>query len=153
MGVDAIGCVVFRQAPTKSELAWINEALGQIGTDYCLDEPDKEYGCDHPGLPDVPPDRYREIRFGGCRFYGEGYERGPWGKICSTLSFLLLCPNVEAVYYGGDSCVLDHSCGVTFDTLRETTAHWCSDGTNPYRTCFGHKPEHRYDSIAGEGEE
>lgn len=36
------------------------------------------------------------------RYYGVGYERGPWPYIACVLMQLMQCPEIEKVYYGDD---------------------------------------------------
>lgn len=67
-----------------------------------------------------------------ARYYGEGYERGPWGEIASVLMLLHACPSVKRVWYGGD----DHSVALPEcppERVLELCAHFMRHGERPYR--------------------
>jgi hypothetical protein len=70
----------------------------------------------------------------GWRHYGPGYERGPWPDIAAVLMRLMQAPNVDIVWYDGDSgwelARMDAS------RLLEITTHWLANGTQPYSRLF-----------------
>lgn len=65
------------------------------------------------------------------RYYGPGYERGPWPSIAAYLLELLADPNVEAVGYGGDNS--DHMEPVTLEWLTQMNLHYIDNCERPYR--------------------
>lgn len=70
----------------------------------------------------------------GCRYYGKGYERGPFHDIAAIARFLRSTWPTGRVFYGGDSG----------DTLEEWTDeferdlwdHFVKNGHRPYRAYF-----------------
>lgn len=63
------------------------------------------------------------------RYYGPGYERGDWGKICRVLMLLHACPKVKKVWYGGD-------CNPTPcppERVLEISKYYMENGERPYR--------------------
>lgn len=71
-----------------------------------------------------------------ARYYGPGYERGPWPTIAAALLTLYAAPNVVAVYYFPDS----KRAGETFslDDLAKFNAHYAKHGTRPYHAPPSH---------------
>lgn len=68
------------------------------------------------------------------RYYGPGYERGPWTDICAVLMLLHACPDVERVWYGGDNEDGVPECPpVRVTALSE---HFMEHGKRPYRRLF-----------------
>lgn len=65
------------------------------------------------------------------RYYGPGYERGPWPDIAAYLLELLADPNIEAVGYGGDSS--DDRELVTLEWLTQMNLHYIDNQERPYR--------------------
>lgn len=65
------------------------------------------------------------------RYYGPGYERGPWPEIAAYLLTLLADKDVEAVGYGGDSG--DHREPVTLEWLTQMNLHYIDNCERPYR--------------------
>lgn len=65
------------------------------------------------------------------RYYGPGYERGPWPSIAAYLLELLADPNIEAVGYGGDNS--DYRETVTLEWLTRMSLHYIDNGKRPYR--------------------
>jgi hypothetical protein len=63
------------------------------------------------------------------RYYGIGYERGPWGKIAGVLMELFACEDVDKVWYGGD----DYVELFTPEKVLEICAHYMKNGERPYR--------------------
>ena len=65
------------------------------------------------------------------RYYGQGYERGPWRIIGGILMALHACEDVEKVWYDGD-------CGDTYEEcpperVLEISKHYMENGERPYR--------------------
>lgn len=65
-----------------------------------------------------------------ARFYGEGYERGPWPDISAALMILFASDGVERVWYGGD-CTDQIAETKPEDVLR-ISAHFMANGHRPY---------------------
>lgn len=66
-----------------------------------------------------------------CRYYSKDYERGPWPIIAAALMTLKAAPNVESVWYFGDS--RDGSAPITNDEINEISAHYMTNGDRSYR--------------------
>jgi len=64
------------------------------------------------------------------RYYGEGYERGPWPTIAEVLMKLLSCPAVVTVWYGGDGD--DEIPPCTPDHVIALCRHFMEYGRRPY---------------------
>lgn len=64
------------------------------------------------------------------RLYGEHYERGPWPQIAAVLMELLADPNIETVWYGGDS--YPSYSQFTKDDLFQTTEYYLKNTHRPY---------------------
>lgn len=65
------------------------------------------------------------------RYYGPGYERGPWPSIAAVLMALYAAPNVEAVWYFGDCHDEDEP--FTREQVLEFSEHYMTVGDRPYR--------------------
>ena len=65
------------------------------------------------------------------RYYGPGYERGPWPRIAGVLMALHAAPNVETVWYFGDCSDGDEP--FTPERVQEFIAHYMQEGDRPYR--------------------
>lgn len=72
------------------------------------------------------------------RYYGPGYERGPWPRIAAVLMSLFACSNVEHVWYFGDCG--DEGEPITPAQVMEICAHYMRVGDRPYRTGFAPAP-------------
>ena len=68
------------------------------------------------------------------RYYGPGYERGPWPIIAGVLMALHASLNVETVWYFGDS--VDGDNPFTPQRVHEFNAHYMAVGDRPYRNAF-----------------
>lgn len=68
----------------------------------------------------------------GARYYGPGYERGPWPALAAALMELMQDPQIERVWYGGDDFIEE----MTPDRLCEITRHYIANGERPYRSHF-----------------
>lgn len=68
------------------------------------------------------------------RYYGPGYERGPWPDLCAVLMLLHACPSVQTVWYGGDNTDDAPECPPT--RVQELAAHFMTYGCRPYRDGF-----------------
>jgi hypothetical protein len=67
------------------------------------------------------------------RYYGGGYERGPWPDICARLLNLMAHPGVEGVWYFGDNRGgYEEYDRVTLGKLGEMNAHYVANGHEPY---------------------
>lgn len=66
------------------------------------------------------------------RYYGPGYERGPWPEICGTLMSLFASTNVKRVWYFGDN--LDMMLPISVDDVLSISRHYMLNGERPYRT-------------------
>ena len=68
------------------------------------------------------------------RYYGPGYERGPWPRIAAVLMALHASKDVEAVWYFGDCSEGDEP--FTPQRVQEFSAHYMANGDRPYRNAF-----------------
>jgi len=66
------------------------------------------------------------------RYYGPGYERGPWPEIAGILEWLRRQPEVSELRYGGDSGGCEDLELVTPGLLESLWAHWAKVGGVPY---------------------
>jgi len=67
------------------------------------------------------------------RFYGEGYERGPWPEIYAAIMLFRSCFPGSVVSYASDSSYPeDGDMEATDDTLAATWAHWLSPHWDDY---------------------
>lgn len=62
------------------------------------------------------------------RFYGPGYERGPWPTICGILMELFASGSVEKVWYGGDDFIDE----ITPSDILDFSKHYMEHGCRPY---------------------
>lgn len=62
------------------------------------------------------------------RFYGVGYERGPWPLIAGVLLDLLANPDVEKIWYCSDSGNNATERLIGLDDVVELSRHWCAVG-------------------------
>lgn len=69
-----------------------------------------------------------------ARYYGPGYERGPWAEICAALMLLHACPEVERVWYGGDNADEVPECPPA--RVVALSEHFMEHGNRPYRRMF-----------------
>jgi hypothetical protein len=65
------------------------------------------------------------------RYYGPGYERGPWPRIAAALMALHASQNIESVWYFGDCD--DGAQPFTPERVHEFSAHYMAEGDRPYR--------------------
>ena len=78
----------------------------------------------------VNPEATHQIDCGGARYYGEGYERGPWHEIAPALILLFSNLDVERVWYGGDEEMPLPE--ITRERVLRLTAFYMEHGTRPY---------------------
>lgn len=71
------------------------------------------------------------------RYYGDGYERGPWMNIRYTLLWLMRRFPEGSVYYFRDSGGCDEHEPVTQDFLDQMDSHFLAMGHTPYHSYFG----------------
>lgn len=64
------------------------------------------------------------------RYYGPGYERGPWPLISTVLMVLHASLDVQQVWYFGDTCGGDEP--FTSSDVIEFSKHYMAEGTRPY---------------------
>lgn len=67
------------------------------------------------------------------RYYGKGYERGPWPQIHALLLETLMHPNVAKVWYWGDNVDPDENAEIDLDWLGEMSRYYVEFGHLPYR--------------------
>jgi len=104
----------------------IGEKGGTTG-EFSLGESVSEsvVGNCHPvGATHVIPTLYR--------YYGVGYERGPWPAICDVLLRLHASRNVGRVWYGRDSGDSENLPLCTPEDVLKTSAHYMAVGHDPY---------------------
>lgn len=65
-----------------------------------------------------------------CRWYSEGYERGPWPHISSILLHLFAAKNVKSIYYYGDSSLPEGP--LTKERFFDLCTHYMNNGNRPY---------------------
>ena len=68
------------------------------------------------------------------RYYGPGYERGPWPEICGTLMTLFASPNVKRVWYFGDCSDIEGQDPINIDAVLRISRHYMENGERPYRS-------------------
>ena len=68
------------------------------------------------------------------RYYGDGYERGDWTKICAVLMLLHASEEVEEVWYFADCCDGPRICRI--EDVLELSKHFMEVGERPYRNFF-----------------
>lgn len=91
-----------------------------------------------PGFALVPvsdheylPEGVWEVDCGCCRYYAQGYERGPWPALAAVLMTLIACPDVEKVWYGHDSD--DCPFPVDAEIVNAISLHYMKVRDTPYR--------------------
>ena len=91
-------------------------------------------GCMIKPTKDNPPEGATHEITQNWRYYGPGYERGPWPSIAAVLMALHACSNVVTVWYFGD-CV-DNDEPFTPQRVHEFSAYYMGVGDRPYRAKF-----------------
>jgi len=113
MGIDA--CIYFKVRSKDDEampyLTVPDATIFETKPDYCPD--DADFWVDN-----------------GRRYYSPDYARGPWPMIAATLMTLLAHPNVETVWYFGDTDGYGHP--ITADIVLEYSAFYMQNGNRPY---------------------
>jgi hypothetical protein len=87
-----------------------------------------------------PPTSTHEV-YTLSRYYGPGYERGPWPTLCAVLMTLMNSPDIESVWYFGDYSCEDDQTPITCDDLFEITRHFIANGERPYRGPWPSNPK------------
>jgi len=155
MGIDVVMMTVPLQEPTEERvLKWSFElAQSMSGTGFLWMDSEEKYGGQHRALDVVklgddreymgskPPPAYHGYSLGLTspwdsvlevstmhRYYGPGYERGPWASIRACGDWLQ--HNVGPTFYGGDS---GDSLGPWEREATVCQAHWLRHGHKPYR--------------------
>ena len=67
------------------------------------------------------------------RYYGPGYERGPWEQIYAAIRALAAMYPGQKVYYGGDSDDVDQLPEATPERLEEIWLHYIGPHGDDYR--------------------
>lgn len=81
----------------------------------------------------APEDATHEVDVNGARYYGEGYERGPWPRLAAALMALFASTNVEKVWYGSDC---DDVPEVVVGDVLFLCGYFMRCGHRPYRDSF-----------------
>lgn len=68
-----------------------------------------------------------------CRYYGDGYERGPWPHIAAALMVLFASRGVERVWYGNDGA---GPWEIKPGDILRLSEHYMSVGCRPYYEIF-----------------
>lgn len=108
---------------------------GDLPSNYGIVEGDFEYLSqqDDDWRSDELPFANAELS-SMTRYYGVGYERGPWPDIAALLLQLLINPDIEGVWYYGDhTSAHEQYHFVTVDTINKMNRHYVSVGHEPYR--------------------
>lgn len=112
-----------------------------MGIDACIYVKTKD--GHEPDLCDCLPNEFSFLKAGkyspggathkinhNFRYYGPGYERGPWPLLASVLMSLYAGENVEAVWYFGD-CT-DDAIPISAEDINKISAHYMAHGDRPY---------------------
>lgn len=128
MGVDAIIGVRFQDSLPSVDIESLQYDLREAIGDHYLTIETNQYW--------LGENVHGFIIGGTCwRYYGPGYERGPWPTIAATLRWLRIrFPNGEVCYSGDSSDVCQ-----PFSIEKENAMweHWVAVGGQPYRMGFG----------------
>lgn len=117
---------------SKFDIVWHRE------TYRCL-EFIEEYEQDAPTIIPRPDEQLIQVNL-SCRYYGEGYERGPILDIVNLAGFLdYLFPNCE-IWYGGDSSGVE-AAPFPWSEREKLVRHYFNVGREPYLRCFGSETE------------
>jgi hypothetical protein len=87
----------------------------------------------HLARTTYPSDRI-EVDCGGARYYGPGYERGPWPTIHADILLLRHALPQCTVHYGGDST--DDCPEATDEVLSEVWEHFLGPRGDNYRNMW-----------------
>lgn len=71
--------------------------------------------------------------YDGTRYYGIGYERGPWPQIAADLLTLMSAENVGRVWYLEDSSESGYMLPLTIEDFERINRHYIEHGERPYR--------------------
>ena len=102
----------------------------------------EKFDCYLPGgfemkpIPDYCADEYPDATHEldcGHRYYGEGYERGPWPHIAAALMILFASEGVERVWYGSDCSGPSE---IKPEDVLKTSAYYMANGRRPYYRPF-----------------
>jgi hypothetical protein len=116
-----------------------------MGIDACIYVKMRD-GVTEPRLEQPLPDGFKmkpnpELGMEGAthevdnyaRFYGPGYARGPWPTLSAALMLLLNSPDIETVWYCGDSGGEKTEEPWTTEKQAEYTAYFIAHGCREYR--------------------
>ena len=114
MGIDV--CMFVEASGEPSDL-WLPQGWHFTEAEEC----DKDSGATH------------EVWCDGHRYYGIGYERGPWPIIAGVLMSLFASPNISRVWYFGDISDIENSEPITREEVARISMHYMKHGERPYR--------------------
>lgn len=87
------------------------------------------------------------------KYYGIGYERGPWPQICADLMTLMQAPNIGRVWYSGDHINSPEGMAPTSsDDICDLVRHYIQHGHRPYRAAMTRDMEREIDEMVARGE-
>lgn len=95
--------------------------------------PDLGYGFQQAAGECKPEGSTNRLNTRGVRYYGIGYERGPWPTIASDLMELMSAENVGRVWYFGDCEDPEKAQPFSLGDLIVLTMHYVANGNRPYR--------------------
>lgn len=138
MGIDARGWFITKKVLTDEELSNLNNRFFNL----CLNSfrrPDpnkKRESWERDGIP-FKQVKAKEslyiIDFHLSRYYGIGYERGPFEQTVYVCCWLRRQPEVESVYYAGDYSFFEEAEEFTEQYERDIVEHYFKNGYGPYR--------------------
>ena len=111
MGMNAVIYIKTRTGEEPMLCDELPECCSIVATDGCVDGATHE--VDNP-----------------WRYYGPGYERGPWPSIRAVLEVLLASPDVESVWYVGGE--FEGEGPFTPQQVQEFSAYYEANGNRPY---------------------
>jgi len=133
MGVDALMRVETDKLYTPKKVRKLAARLHDCFGDVCwVTRPDKYYPEGSHCL-EIVADRPKlviDVNL-SCRYYGEGYERGPLVKLLGIASWLERNIRGASIFYGGD-CDLDLQ-PFGSDVRDDLWEYYCSRGHEDYR--------------------
>lgn len=118
MGIDARLCAVSSTPFTKDDLEWAEDFIAdRLG--------DPIYGGRWLTLePEGSPHGGGHVIFNtGYRFFGTGYQRGPWGRIYTEIRVLQAALPRAKVFYGNDTDTT-HGVAVTNAYMNQLWRVW-----------------------------
>jgi hypothetical protein len=147
MGVDAEMVFTMTQEPTEKRLREIQyQLMERVGKEIFWRESVDDSGQKQPQMFLEPWFEEEYSCFDGprlglrnmvrvkiwSRYYGEGYERGPGLQLAAAMLVLLSQPDVDRVFYGGDSSGIEGE-DYTRERVHELIDYYCRFGHESYR--------------------